>query len=58
MGFALVLALAGLTFQSNFNGCIEVRAKSIKPRSQFEKQGFLLIGHFHPPPTAIDGNLY
>ena len=43
MGFALTLALAGFSVQSKVNACIEARAKSTKPRSRFEKQGFLVL---------------
>jgi len=40
MRVALTLAFAGFSFQAKLNGFVEVRLKSIKPCSRFEKQGF------------------
>ena len=46
------------SISSKDNDCVEVRAKSIKSHSQFEKQGFLVIGLFHPTPAVVNVNLY
>ena len=58
MGFTLTLALTGFSVQSKANGCVEVRTKSIKPCSHFEKQGLFRTWPYSPPPMVINGNLY